>query len=57
MSNYPYQNQQPQQPQPVYVNTTVNQKKGTSHGFHLLMTIITFGLWLPVWIIMAIVNN
>lgn len=40
-----------QQPAPVVV-----VKSGTSHGFHLLMSIITFGLWIPVWIIVTIAN-
>lgn len=29
---------------------------GTSHGLHLVLTILTCGLWLPVWIIVAIIN-
>ena len=28
----------------------------TSHGFHLIMSIITLGLWIPVWIILGIMN-
>lgn len=28
----------------------------TSHGFHLLMSIITLGLWLPVWLIVGLYN-
>ena len=36
----------------------VNQRRAykTSHGFHLLMSIITLGLWLPVWLIVGIYN-
>lgn len=34
----------------------VVQKKQTNHVFHLLMSIITLGLWIPVWIIVAIAN-
>lgn len=34
----------------------VVNKKQTNHVFHLLMTILTVGLWIPVWIIVAIVN-
>lgn len=26
----------------------------TSHVLHLLLTVITFGLWLPVWVIVAV---
>jgi hypothetical protein len=28
-------------------------RKSTSHTFHLLMTLITCGLWLPVWAIVS----
>lgn len=43
-----------QQPivQPVYV-----QQKRVNHLLHFLLTLITFGLWLPVWIILALANS
>lgn len=41
-------------PQPVVVNAGKVYK--TSHGFHLLMSIITLGLWLPVWLIVGVYN-
>ena len=28
----------------------------TSHGFHLIMSLITLGLWVPVWVIVGIYN-
>lgn len=28
----------------------------TSHGFHLIMSIFTLGLWLPVWLIVGVYN-
>lgn len=28
-------------------------KRHTSHAFHLIMTICTGGLWLPVWVWMT----
>lgn len=31
-------------------------KKQTNHILHLLLTVFTAGLWLPVWIIVAIAN-
>lgn len=36
----------------------VNPKKTykTSHAFHLIMSIVTFGLWLPVWLIVGLYN-
>jgi hypothetical protein len=50
------------QMQPVYVGTpstvVVPKRKmyKTSHGFHLVMSIITLGFWLPVWLIVGIYN-
>lgn len=38
-------------PTPVVV---VN--KGTNHILHLLLSIVTAGLWIPVWVIVSIVN-
>jgi hypothetical protein len=26
----------------------------TSHGFHLIMSLVTFGLWIPVWITVGV---
>ncbi len=36
----------------------INQRRPykTSHGFHLLMSIFTLGLWLPVWLVVGIYN-
>lgn len=64
----PMQRRQPQPqaaPQPIIVNQqfapqappVVVYNSGTNHGLHLLLTILTCGLWLPVWIIMIIVNG
>lgn len=39
----------------VVVTPPIRFRK-TSHGFHLIMTILTLGLWAPVWIIMTIYN-
>lgn len=33
------------------------QPRRTSHLFHLVMSLITFGLWLPVWALVAILNK
>lgn len=32
-------------------------KKKTNHVFHLLMSVFTLGLWLPVWFIVWLVNQ
>lgn len=29
----------------------------TSHGLHLFLSIVTMGLWVPVWIIVTVVNR
>ena len=43
--------------QPQQVVQVVSRKSyKTSHGFHLLMSIVTLGLWLPVWLIVGIYN-
>lgn len=44
----------------VIINNSQQQvvqiKKGVSHGFHLFMTLITFGLWLPIWLLCIILD-
>jgi len=30
---------------------------GTSHLLHLVLSIITFGIWLPVWLLTDIFNS
>ena len=32
-------------------------RSGTNHAFHLVMTILTAGLWLPIWLIVAVANS
>ncbi len=32
------------------------QKHHTSHVLHLLLSVITAGLWIPVWMLVAISN-
>ena len=29
----------------------------TNHVLHLLLTVFTFGLWAPVWLVVAVVNS
>ncbi len=59
---YASQHAQQQQMQPVYMGApaavVVPQRKmyKTSHGFHLVMSIITLGFWLPVWLVVGIYN-
>ena len=35
-------------------NALANAK--TSHIFHLIMSIITAGFWIPIWLLMGIIN-
>lgn len=56
----PLAQQQPYtQPQQINITQQVAGagKSRTSHGLHLFLTIITAGLWAPVWIIVTIVNR
>jgi len=38
-------------PQPIVVSA------GTNHALHLILTLLTCGMWLPVWIIVAIAGS
>lgn len=31
--------------------------KRTSHGLHIFLSIITLGFWIPVWVVMAVLNR
>lgn len=52
---YPQQFGYPPMQQTVYVNGA--PAKRVNHALHLVLTIVTFGLWMPVWIILAIANS
>lgn len=47
------------QPEPASPSRFVTRSpKRTSHGFHLLMTLLTFGMWAPfVWLPVTIWNS
>ncbi|MDX2358516.1 hypothetical protein [Dietzia sp. PP-33] len=45
----------PPMQQTVFV--TQNGGKRVNHALHLILTVLTFGLWLPVWMILAITNS
>jgi len=55
----------PALPVSVTVNNAINNSptpiavvsSGTNHGLHLVLTILTCGLWLPVWILVAIFDS
>ncbi|MEH6818908.1 MAG: hypothetical protein V7706_03055 [Dietzia psychralcaliphila] len=48
-------------PQPYPMQQTVFVSNGggkrVNHVLHLILTILTFGLWLPVWAVLAIANS
>ena len=35
----------------------LSKKKKTSHVLHLILSLITFGFWVPVWIIVTLSNS
>ncbi|WP_280248781.1 hypothetical protein [Nocardia abscessus] len=50
----------PQMMQNVVVNASARAggyRVGPNHGFHALMTLLTCGMWLPIWIIVWIVGR
>jgi hypothetical protein len=57
------QQRQPYPQQPIYVQqnvvappVVVNGGSSSMAGLHLLLTLLTCGLWLPVWIVIEIVQ-
>ena len=35
----------------------LSKKKSTSHVLHLILSIVTVGFWVPVWVIVCISNS
>lgn len=35
----------------------LSKKKKTSHVLHLILSLVTVGLWIPVWIIVTLSNS
>ena len=35
----------------------ISQKKKTAHLLHLVLTVITMGLWLVVWVLVGVSNS
>ena len=52
--SFMYPQQMPPMQQNVYVN---GGGKRVNHALHLILTILTAGLWLPVWLILAFANS
>jgi len=50
-------------PPPIVINNYVGAPAplfvtaGPNHALHLVLTLLTCGMWLPVWLIIAIVGN
>lgn len=39
------------------VMVMLSKKKKTSHVLHLLLSIVTAGIWVLIWILVAVSNN
>ena len=37
--------------------TTLHIQPSTSHVLHLLLAVVTMGIWIPIWVLMAVNNN
>lgn len=35
----------------------LSQKKRTSHVLHLILSLVTVGFWVPVWLLVALSNS
>lgn len=44
-------------PQQIQQTVVMNNNRRVNHVLHLVLTILTAGLWLPIWIILAIANS
>lgn len=44
-------------PQHIQQTVVMNNNRRVNHALHLVLTFLTAGLWLPVWIILAIANS
>ena len=38
-------------------NAQLVKGKKTSHGLHIFLSIVTLGLWIPVWILIAVTTG
>ncbi|QGJ90185.1 membrane protein [Mycobacterium phage SheaKeira] len=50
---YPHPYYPPQQP---VVQPTILPVR-TNHALHLALSVISCGMWIPVWVIMAMINT
>jgi hypothetical protein len=44
-------------PPPIIINNIVAPASGPNTALHLVLTVFTCGMWLPVWLIIALVDN
>lgn len=42
---------------PACQRMTQHVQPGTSHVLHLLLAVFSFGVWLPVWLLVALNNT
>lgn len=45
------------QAQPFTVVNVSTERRGVNHPLHAVLTIVTCGLWAPVWIVVAILGR
>lgn len=61
MQPQPYYQPAPPPMQNVVVNASATARvggyRGVNHGFHALMTLLTCGMWAPIWIIVWLVGR
>ncbi len=55
--SYPPPHQQPHYPPAQEVHVVVRAAKPVNHALHAILTVCTCGLWLPVWVIVAIAGR
>lgn len=45
-------------PNVVYVSAPApRQPRRVNHGMHFVLTLLTFGFWIPIWILDAIITT
>ena len=42
---------------PMCQAVTPHEVRKTNHGLHLVLTLMTFGLWLSIWLIAIVLGN
>lgn len=43
--------------QPITVNVAAPEKPKMKHGIHIVLSVLTLGTWLPVWLLIWLVKR